>query len=235
MPEILYLPSAAKDEKPDHIRLFLEPNFSITPTESFLDATSILSLQHQNQAYAFDAFVAVQEVAETDFSGIRALRKACPAVPFIFLTTKKPLAPLKSMLLAAGADDCLPIRTLSPAIAQEIRATILRRILARHEYAVPEIEIGNTIIDLQGKSAACGAQSCNFNPQEWAIVESLALTFPRMTMTIALQQRIGRDSEANVVELLRAVMSGVRSKFRQIDSNIRVFNETRLGYRFAVE
>lgn len=235
--KILYLPYGGFSDAGDRVQAALTEPFVLQRVESFDDAVSLLALQHRNRIYEFLAFVVGKDMVDA-LGEIGRARLACPWVPLICLTHRKPLSEIKARLLHLGADDCLPVRHFSK---EELRATIARRIYAYQErelYRSSEpppkpstLTIHSVHFDLLRFTATCENQVVEFTMLEAALVEELVLAYPRIVSHERLEKRREPFSESEDRNLIAVIFSRVRGKFKQIDAPLQIEPKRNFGYQ----
>lgn len=224
---ILYLPKRGLAPKNDRVYAVLVDFSVVERAFDFADAANILSLQHQHQTYDYDAFVAGEEPLG-HLDDIRHVRSSAPALPIVTLTSEKPISEVRARVLDAGADDCIPIRHVSP---NELRATVMRRVLARYERGCRTIRVGNVEFDIANRTAARDTEQCVFPTSHWRVLEPLVIRSPRVVRTDLLHALHGSRPESNT---LQVAIVKIRRRIHEIDGNLGVQNCYGLGYALRV-
>lgn len=154
----------------------------------------------------------------------RRLREARCAAPILMLTARSQLED-RVEGLNAGADYYLT----KPFDTRELLACV-NALLRRQGGQVDELAFGNTVLDLDSSTLACGEKWVRLSAREFDVMRLLLQAKGRNLSKEAILARVwGYDSNA-VENHVEVYVGFLRKKLASIGSNIRIEAVRRLGY-----
>ena len=154
----------------------------------------------------------------------RQLRSAHCAAPILMLTARSELED-RVEGLNAGADYYLT----KPFDTRELLACV-NALLRRQGGQVDELAFGNTALDLDSSTLACGEKWVRLSAREFDVMRLLLQAKGRNLSKEAILARVwGYDSNA-VENHVEVYVGFLRKKLASIGSNIRIEAVRRLGY-----
>ena len=154
----------------------------------------------------------------------RRLRARKCAVPILMLTARSQLED-RVEGLNAGADYYLA----KPFDTRELLACV-GALLRRQGGQVDELRFGNTVLDLDGSTLACGDRWVRLSAREFDVMRCLMQAKGRNLSKEAILARVwGYDSNA-VENHVEVYVGFLRKKLASIGSSVRIEAVRRLGY-----
>lgn len=154
----------------------------------------------------------------------RWLREQKCAVPILMLTARSQLED-RVEGLNAGADYYLA----KPFDTRELLACV-GALLRRQGGQVDELRFGNTVLDLDGSTLACGDRWVRLSAREFDVMRCLMQAKGRNLSKEAILARVwGYDSNA-VENHVEVYVGFLRKKLASIGSSVRIEAVRRLGY-----
>ena len=158
----------------------------------------------------------------------RVRAKRC-AAPILMLTARSGLED-RIEGLNAGADYYLP----KPFDARELLACV-NALLRRQGGQVDELTFGNTSLDLNSSTLACGEKWVRLSAREFDVMRCLMQAKGKNLSKEAILARVwGYDSNA-VENHVEVYVGFLRKKLNSIGSNIRIEAVRRLGYHLEAD
>ena len=159
----------------------------------------------------------------------RQLRSAHCAAPILMLTARSELED-RVEGLNAGADYYLT----KPFDTRELLACV-NALLRRQGGQVDELAFGNTVLDLDSSTLACGEKWVRLSAREFDVMRLLLQAKGRNLSKEAILARVwGYDSNA-VENHVEVYVGFLRKKLASIGSNIRIEAVRRLGYHLEAD
>ncbi len=131
--------------------------------------------------------------------------------------------------LNLGADDYM----VKPFSFDELHARLLTLTRRKNNLKSPIINVENVCIDTVMKLVTVNAESINFTPLEYLIVEHLTLNLNRVITYDALLDQIYSSNDVSSRNTLEAHISSVRKKFKKV--NITHFIKTKRSFGYYIE
>ena len=157
------------------------------------------------------------------------LRKNHISVPILMLTARSDIED-KVKGLDSGADYYLT----KPFDARELLACV-NALLRRQGTQVNELVFGNTHLDLESATLACGENSVSLSAREFEVMRLLMTTGKNHISKETLLTKVwGYDSNA-VENHVEVYVGFLRKKLTSIGSNIRIEAVRRLGYHLECD
>ena len=154
----------------------------------------------------------------------RAVRAARCGTPILMLTARSSLED-RVEGLNAGADYYLA----KPFDTRELLACV-GALLRRQGGQVDELRFGNTVLDLDGSTLACGDRWVRLSAREFDVMRCLMQAKGRNLSKEAILARVwGYDSNA-VENHVEVYVGFLRKKLASIGSSVRIEAVRRLGY-----
>ena len=154
----------------------------------------------------------------------RRLRARKCAAPILMLTARSQLED-RVEGLNAGADYYL----VKPFDTRELLACV-GALLRRQGGQVDELRFGNTVLDLDGSTLACGDRWVRLSAREFDVMRCLMQAKGRNLSKEAILARVwGYDSNA-VENHVEVYVGFLRKKLASIGSSVRIEAVRRLGY-----
>lgn len=154
----------------------------------------------------------------------RWLREQKCAVPILMLTARSQLED-RVEGLNAGAD----YYQAKPFDTRELLACV-GALLRRQGGQVDELRFGNTVLDLDGSTLACGDRWVRLSAREFDVMRCLMQAKGRNLSKEAILARVwGYDSNA-VENHVEVYVGFLRKKLASIGSSVRIEAVRRLGY-----
>ena len=151
------------------------------------------------------------------------------ATPILMLTAKSELED-RVEGLNAGADYYLT----KPFDTRELLACV-NALLRRQGGQVDELTFGNTSLDLNSSTLACGEKWVRLSAREFDVMRCLMQAKGRNLPKETILARVwGYDSNA-VENHVEVYVGFLRKKLNSIDSNIRIEAVRRLGYHLEAD
>ena len=158
----------------------------------------------------------------------RWLREQKCAVPILMLTARGELED-RVEGLNAGADYYLT----KPFDTRELLACV-GALLRRQGGQGDQLAFGNTVLDLDGSTLACGDRWVRLSARELDVMRCLMRAKGRNLSKEAILTRVwGYDSNA-VENHVEVYVGFLRKKLQRIGSNVRISAVRRLGYHLEV-
>ena len=159
----------------------------------------------------------------------KSIRKNHISVPILMLTAKSDIED-KVQGLDSGADYYLT----KPFDSRELLACV-NALLRRQGTQINELVFGNTHLDIESASLACGENSIRLSAREFEVMRLLMTSKEKHISKESLLTKVwGYDS--NAVENHVEVYVGFRrKKLASIGSDIRIEAVRRLGYHLECE
>ncbi|MBB3268490.1 two-component system OmpR family response regulator [Azospirillum sp. OGB3] len=157
-------------------------------------------------------------------------RRASHGVPVLILTARDSL---ESRLagLNAGADDYL----VKPFDLRELEAR-LRAVLRRPGPRQTEsFELGNLTFDVSSWDARVDAQSLDLGRKEFALLEELMRSAPRIVIKDQLEDRLYAIHEAVTPNAIEAIVSRLRKKLQAAGARVQIATVRGVGYKMTAE
>ncbi|MGY0832131.1 response regulator transcription factor [Azospirillum argentinense] len=157
-------------------------------------------------------------------------QRASQAVPVLILTARDSL---ESRLagLNAGADDYL----VKPFDLRELDAR-LRAILRRPGPRQTEsFALGNLTFDISSWDARVDARSLDLGRKEFALLEELMRSAPRIVIKDQLEDRLYAIHEAVTPNAIEAIVSRLRKKLQAAGARVQIATVRGVGYKMTVE
>ena len=159
----------------------------------------------------------------------RRLRAQKCAVPILMLTARWALED-RVEGLNAGADYYLT----KPFDTRELLACV-GALLRRQGGQVDQITFGNTVLDLDGSTLACGDKWVRLSAREFDVMRCLMQAKGKNLSKEAILARVwGYDSNA-VENHVEVYVGFLRKKLASIGSNVRIEAVRRLGYHLETD
>ena len=159
----------------------------------------------------------------------RAVRAARCGTPILMLTARSSLED-RIEGLNAGADYYLT----KPFDTRELLACV-GALLRRQGGQVDELRFGNTSLDLDASTLACGEKWVRLSAREFDVMRCLMGAKGRNLSKEAILARVwGYDSNA-VENHVEVYVGFLRKKLHSIGSNVRIEAVRRLGYHLEAE
>ncbi|MFC5357387.1 response regulator transcription factor [Azospirillum himalayense] len=157
-------------------------------------------------------------------------QRASHGVPVLILTARDAL---ESRLagLNAGADDYL----VKPFDLRELEAR-LRAVLRRPGPRRTEsFELGNLTFDVSSWDARVDARSLELGRKEFALLEELMRSAPRIVIKDQLEDRLYAIHEAVTPNAIEAIVSRLRKKLQAAGARVQIATVRGVGYKMTVE
>ena len=159
----------------------------------------------------------------------RRLRAQKCAVPILMLTARWALED-RVEGLNAGADYYLT----KPFDTRELLACV-GALLRRQGGQVDQLTFGNTVLDLDGSTLACGDKWVRLSAREFDVMRCLMQAKGKNLSKEAILARVwGYDSNA-VENHVEVYVGFLRKKLASIGSNVRIEAVRRLGYHLETD
>ena len=159
----------------------------------------------------------------------RQLRAQKCAAPILMLTARSELED-RVEGLNAGADYYLT----KPFDTRELLACV-NALLRRQGSQVDELSFGNTALDLDGSTLACGDKWVRLSAREFDVMRCLMQAKGKNLSKEAILARVwGYDSNA-VENHVEVYVGFLRKKLASIGSNVRIEAVRRLGYHLEAD
>ena len=159
----------------------------------------------------------------------RQLRSQKCAAPILMLTARDQLED-RVEGLNAGADYSLP----KPFDTRELLACV-GALLRRQGGQVDQITFGNTVLDLDSSTLACGEKWVRLSAREFDVMRCFMLAKGKNLSKETILARVwGFDSNA-VENHVEVYVGFLRKKLASIGSNVRIEAVRRLGYHLEAD
>lgn len=159
----------------------------------------------------------------------RQLREARCSTPILMLTARSELED-RVVGLNAGADYYLT----KPFDTRELLACV-GALLRRQGGQVDQLTFGNTVLDLDASTLACGEKWVRLSAREFDVMRCLMGAKGKNLSKEAILARVwGYDSNA-VENHVEVYVGFLRKKLNSIGSNIRIEAVRRLGYHLEAD
>jgi len=154
----------------------------------------------------------------------RSVREKHCTVPILMLTARSDVDD-KVAGLNSGADYYLT----KPFDSRELIACV-NALMRRQGTQVNELVFGNTVLDMESASLACGGKNVRLSSREFEIMRLLMISGKNHVSKEALLTKVwGYDSNA-VENHVEVYIGFLRKKLTSISSDIRIESMRRLGY-----
>lgn len=154
----------------------------------------------------------------------RSVREKHCTVPILMLTARSDVDD-KVAGLNSGADYYLT----KPFDSRELIACV-NALLRRQGTQVNELVFGNTVLDMESASLACGGKNVRLSSREFEIMRLLMISGKNHVSKETLLTKVwGYDSNA-VENHVEVYIGFLRKKLTSISSDIRIESMRRLGY-----
>ena len=159
----------------------------------------------------------------------KKIRKNHISVPILMLTAKSDIED-KVQGLDSGADYYLT----KPFDSRELLACV-NALLRRQGTQINELVFGNTHLDIESASLACGENSIRLSAREFEVMRLLMTSKEKHISKESLLTKVwGYDSNA-VENHVEVYVGFLRKKLASIGSDIRIEAVRRLGYHLECE
>ncbi len=159
----------------------------------------------------------------------KSIRKKHISVPILMLTAKSDIED-KVQGLDSGADYYLT----KPFDSRELLACV-NALLRRQGTQINELVFGNTHLDIESASLACGENSIRLSAREFEVMRLLMTSREKHISKESLLTKVwGYDSNA-VENHVEVYVGFLRKKLTSIGSDIRIEAVRRLGYHLECD
>ena len=159
----------------------------------------------------------------------KSIRKKHISVPILMLTAKSDIED-KVQGLDSGADYYLT----KPFDSRELLACV-NALLRRQGTQINELVFGNTHLDIESASLACGENSIRLSAREFEVMRLLMTSREKHILKESLLTKVwGYDSNA-VENHVEVYVGFLRKKLTSIGSDIRIEAVRRLGYHLECD
>lgn len=211
----------------DRLCLALAEEFVVTNGPDGLESLRFL-FSGKPQAVLLDATSRVAEIREL----VRVIRAASDMAILVLRSEREPHA--ASLMLEAGADDCVPDSTDSRELVARLRAAIRRSKQQMQVQATDCVTTGALVVNRETREVYLSGVRVSLTPTEFRLLETLAMNVGKPVPHRALLSNVWGAEYIGESHYLRVYMGYLRQKLERNPRAPRyLLNDWGVGYRLA--
>ncbi len=176
----------------------------------------------------------ITDLAMPNMEGLELCRRvrSKSAIPIIILSVRGE-EKTKIEALDAGADDYVTKPFAPNELLARVRAMLRRAGMPPVSREVTKIDIGDFVIDLEGRRVSVRGQEVHLSPKEFDLVAYWARHPHKVVTHRALLAAVWGDTPTAQADHLRVFVNHLRKKLEPEDGSVRyIHTEPWVGYRF---